>query len=388
MPAIYETMTFRAHWGFTRSEQQKSGKHTEVGIVEPNWKSAEDEIAGVMAEIEEGNWEIKSTVPLIASEYATHVTAHRQVDQSYGAGWGYGAAFTDGIIFLCQRRVEMNDDAFGEYEAARKQREDMRKIERIKGIHKPVPDHREEEADRLHDLQLQGQGLSDQGRCRGRSRQRHRADQVARQPRSAIQARAYPSSRPAQRVGVTAFFRHPGRIVIGRTITLAAIAEKRHDRARFAARPSFPLMRVAQAQIFVPVEPPQRRAILSLITCMAARLAGSGTAIIRSTSSRMKDFSTRGRPIPSINEVQLSTSATDGIDVMAMEDGGLGVCDAKPGVKSPIADIAPDSGGGAACAGADHHPFRHGMQAPAPSGRKSIRRCCCFRASRWRAPHR
>ena len=139
MPAVYETMTFRAHWGFTRSEQQKSGKHTEVGIVEPNWTSAEDELQGIMAEIEEGNWEIKSTVPLIASEYATHTTVHRQVDQSYGAGWGYGAAFTDGIIFLCQRRVEMSDEAFGDYEAARKQREEVRKIDRIKAFTSQFP---------------------------------------------------------------------------------------------------------------------------------------------------------------------------------------------------------------------------------------------------------
>ena len=139
MPAVYETMTFRAHWGFTRSEQQKAGKHTETGVIEPNWKSAEDELAGVMAEIEEGNWEIKSTVPLIASEYATHTTIHRQVEQSYGAGWGYGAAFTDGIIFLCQRRVEMTDEAFSTYETARKEREERRKIERIKAFTSEFP---------------------------------------------------------------------------------------------------------------------------------------------------------------------------------------------------------------------------------------------------------
>jgi len=132
MPHVFETMTFRAHWGFTRSEQQKAGKHTEVGIVEPNWRSAEDELSAIMAEIEEGNWEIKGTVPLVASEYATHTTIHRQVEQSYAAGWGYGAPFTDGVIFLCQRRVEMADDAFAEYETARKAREETRKIERIK----------------------------------------------------------------------------------------------------------------------------------------------------------------------------------------------------------------------------------------------------------------
>ena len=139
MPSVFETMTFRAHWGYTRSEQQKAGKHTETGVIEPNWKSAEDELAGVMAEIEAGNWEIKSTVPLIASEYATHLTVHRQVEQSYGAGWGYGAAFTDGIIFLCQRRVEMSDEAFGDYEAARKDREEKRKIERIKSFTSEFP---------------------------------------------------------------------------------------------------------------------------------------------------------------------------------------------------------------------------------------------------------
>ncbi len=139
MPAIFETATFRAHWGFTRSEQQKAGKHTETGIIEPNWKMAEEELASIMAEIEQGNWEIKSTVPLIASEYATHTTIHRQVDQSYGAGWGYGAAFTDGIIFLCQRRIEMSDEAYTEYETARMVREDARKIDRIKAFAEEFP---------------------------------------------------------------------------------------------------------------------------------------------------------------------------------------------------------------------------------------------------------
>ena len=139
MPSVFETMTFRAHWGFNRSEVQKAGKHTEIAIIEPNWKSAEEELAGVMAEIEEGNWEIKSTIPLVASEYATHTTVHRQVDQSYGAGWGYGAAFTDGLILLCQRRVEMSDEAFADYETARKDREEKRKIERIKAFTSEFP---------------------------------------------------------------------------------------------------------------------------------------------------------------------------------------------------------------------------------------------------------
>jgi hypothetical protein len=139
MPSIFETTMFRAHWGFTRAEQPKAGKHTEVGIVEPNWKSAEDEIAVVMADIEEGNWEIKASLPLIASEYATHREINRQTDQSYAVGWGYGAPFTDGVIFLCQRKLEMSETDFAIYEAKRSEKETERRAERLRSFAAEFP---------------------------------------------------------------------------------------------------------------------------------------------------------------------------------------------------------------------------------------------------------
>ena len=43
---------------------------------------------------------------------------------------------------------------------------------------------------------------------------------------------------------------------------------------------------------------------------MAARLASSGTTIIRSTSSGTNEGSTRGRPMPSMHELGPSTAVT------------------------------------------------------------------------------
>ncbi len=139
MPAIFETAMFRAHWGFTRVEPQKNKKTGDVGVVEPNVRAIEDELASIMAQIEQGNWEIKSTLPLIASEYATHSTISKQVDQSYAFGYAYGAPFTDGMIFLCQRKIDMSEDEFNAREQKRLVQEATRKAERIKAFETEFP---------------------------------------------------------------------------------------------------------------------------------------------------------------------------------------------------------------------------------------------------------
>jgi hypothetical protein len=139
MPAIFETTMFRAHWGYSRIEPQKNKKIIDIGVIEPNVRAIEDELASVMAQIEQGNWEIKSTLPLIASEYATHSTINKQMDQSYAYGYGYGAAFTDGIIFLCQRKIELSDDEFSTREQTRLTQETARKTERLKAFETEFP---------------------------------------------------------------------------------------------------------------------------------------------------------------------------------------------------------------------------------------------------------
>ncbi len=139
MPAIFETAMFRAHWGFTRIEPPKNKKNGDSGVIEPNWQAAEDEISAIMTQIEQGNWEIKSTLPLIASEYATHTTINKQVEQSYALGWAYGAPFTDGIIFMCQRKVELSDEDFEARENVRNERELARKSERLKAFATEFP---------------------------------------------------------------------------------------------------------------------------------------------------------------------------------------------------------------------------------------------------------
>ncbi len=139
MPVIFETAMFRAHWGFTRIEPHKNKKTGDIGIIEPNVRAIEDELANTMVQIEQGNWEIKSTLPLIASEYATHSTINKQMDQSYAFAYGYGAPFTDGIIFLCQRKTQVSEDEFAAREQTRLVQEATRKAERIKAFETEFP---------------------------------------------------------------------------------------------------------------------------------------------------------------------------------------------------------------------------------------------------------
>ncbi len=139
MPTVFETTMFRAHWGFSRVEPNKNKKPTETGVIEPNVRVIEEELAGIMLQIQHGNWEIKSTVPLIASEYATHSLVNKQLDQSYAVGWGYGAAFTDGILFLCQRKIEVTEEEFNAREEKRIALEATHKQERIKAFEAEFP---------------------------------------------------------------------------------------------------------------------------------------------------------------------------------------------------------------------------------------------------------
>jgi hypothetical protein len=109
MPMLLESRTFRVHWGNLHSNEQKT-KNGESGIVQPNEPGMENAIAGVMREITDGDWEIKTSLPLTASEF--NLSATQANRGATTPGFGYSTAFTDGMIFICQRRRLVDDETY------------------------------------------------------------------------------------------------------------------------------------------------------------------------------------------------------------------------------------------------------------------------------------
>jgi hypothetical protein len=106
MPALLETRMFRLHWGNAHSNVQKS-KTGDSGIVQPNELAMEDRIAATLAEITDGNWEIKASLPVTASEYSTQLgQANRNAP---AIATSFAAPFTDGVILLCQRARNVDE---------------------------------------------------------------------------------------------------------------------------------------------------------------------------------------------------------------------------------------------------------------------------------------
>ena len=91
---------------------------------------------------------------------------------------------------------------------------------------------------------------------------------------------------------------------------------------------------------------------------MAARLASSGTAIIRSTRSGTNEGSTRGRPMPSMQEDGAFDRGHPAIGAVPVEHRRSGIDHAQPRRQPPVADEAADRGRGPAGAGAARPPKR------------------------------
>ncbi len=63
MPQLLETRMFRLNWGNAHSSEQRS-KTGESGIVEANSDRMDESLARILAEISDGGWEIKASLPL------------------------------------------------------------------------------------------------------------------------------------------------------------------------------------------------------------------------------------------------------------------------------------------------------------------------------------
>jgi hypothetical protein len=118
MPNLLETRMFRLNWGNAHSNEQKL-KTGEVGVVEPNQPQLEAMLASTLAEINDGGWEIKASLPLTATEFSTQYAPGGKASLST-----FAAPFTDGVILLCQRARLVDDETHATIMAERMDRLD------------------------------------------------------------------------------------------------------------------------------------------------------------------------------------------------------------------------------------------------------------------------
>jgi hypothetical protein len=120
MPHIFETRWFRRHWGLVVTEQSSKG-HAHWATYEPNWKKIDEVMNALLAEIGRDEWEIKSVIPLTSSRTYVEglINNHGMFQNTWGAGYGYGAPYAEGVVLICQRRVELTEAEYAEWRAAK-----------------------------------------------------------------------------------------------------------------------------------------------------------------------------------------------------------------------------------------------------------------------------
>jgi hypothetical protein len=121
MPQLLETRMFRLNWGNAHSSEQK-GKTGESGIIEARQDELDASMARVLAEINDGGWEIKASLPLSASEFSTQVVQPQRNAAGYVTS--FAAPFTDGVVLLCQRHREMSEESYAAIMAERDSRQE------------------------------------------------------------------------------------------------------------------------------------------------------------------------------------------------------------------------------------------------------------------------
>lgn len=110
MPQVIETMSRRVHWGWVSTNTGRSG-HSDWGNIEADWNTIDGKMNELANALTEEGWEIRSVVPLVGSRFYTEGLTNRDgVSTSWGAGYGYGAAYTEGVVVMCQRWVEISQE--------------------------------------------------------------------------------------------------------------------------------------------------------------------------------------------------------------------------------------------------------------------------------------
>lgn len=115
MPKILETRYWRFYCGFTQTGYGSKGD-SEWGHLRPDTESLDAKLDTLIKEASENGWEIKSVTPLTASYHYTASQFLVSMDRSnYGGyGVGYGAPYTEGLIVIGQRWVDVSDEEIAE----------------------------------------------------------------------------------------------------------------------------------------------------------------------------------------------------------------------------------------------------------------------------------
>lgn len=110
MPRILETCTRRLYCG-CQDEGRGSKGDAEWGHLAPDRKALDESLAALTAELDAGGWEIKTVTPLTASYYHAASRFDISLDRSNwgGYGVGYGAPYTEGLVVIAQRWVEISE---------------------------------------------------------------------------------------------------------------------------------------------------------------------------------------------------------------------------------------------------------------------------------------
>ncbi|WP_332688620.1 hypothetical protein [Bosea sp. (in: a-proteobacteria)] len=151
MPRILETCTRRLYCG-CQDEGRGSKGDAAWGHVVPDRAALDERLAELVTELTEGGWEIKTVTPLTASYYysASQYMVSLDRSNSGGYGLGYGAPYTEGLVVLAQRWVEISEAqqeererraaerAAAEAAAALQARRDARETELAKLAAEPV----------------------------------------------------------------------------------------------------------------------------------------------------------------------------------------------------------------------------------------------------------
>lgn len=124
MPRIIESCTRRLYCG-CRDEGTGSKGDANWGHVVPDRSALDERLAELVAELTEGGWEIKAVTPLTASYYYAASQYSVSLDRSNwgGYGVGYGAPYTEGLVVMAQRWVEITEAQQAERDREKAQRQ-------------------------------------------------------------------------------------------------------------------------------------------------------------------------------------------------------------------------------------------------------------------------
>lgn len=111
MPRLLETCTHRLYCG-CRDEGTGSKGDAQWGHVAPDRAVLDGKLAELASELSAGSWEIRTVTPLTASYYyaASQYMVSLDRSNSGGYGVGYGAPYTEGLVVVAQRWVEISQE--------------------------------------------------------------------------------------------------------------------------------------------------------------------------------------------------------------------------------------------------------------------------------------